>query len=463
MAASPTPRPSSRKSPLLLRARLVVPVSQPPIRDGVVLVAGRRIAAVGRWRALSRRGAGPTLDLGDALLMPGLVNAHCHLDYTDMAGQLLAPKVFTDWLKVITVTKAGWSYSDYAQSWLRGAHMLARTGTTTVADIEALPELLPEVWEATPLRVFSFLEMIAIKPQRRASSVLQEALDRIDTLRAARGHAGLSPHAPYTTLPELLCLSAAAARRRKLRMTIHLAESALEFEMFARGRGEMFDWLKRSGRDMSDCGLGSPVRHLERCGVLGRHLLVIHANYLGRGDAGLLGQRGVHVVHCPRSHCYFRHGAFPLRRLLRAGVNVCLGTDSLASVHTTRRHTPVLSLFEEMRALAHAHPWLSSRRIVRLVTLNGARALGLEGRIGELSENAFADLIALPFAGKPAEAYGAILHHAGAVAASMIDGYWVVPPAGLIGNRGGDDSSPSSRKRTAPHGDEPSPPRDERA
>ena len=131
--------------------------------------------------------------------------------------------------------------------------------------------------------------------------------------------AGLSPHAPYSTVPELLRLSAQTARRRQWRLTTHVAESALEFEMFARGRGEMFDWLQRSGRDMSDCGLGSPVQHLERCGALSERLLAAHANYLGKQDAALLARRKVHVVHCPRCHFYFHHDPFPLRRLAQGG------------------------------------------------------------------------------------------------------------------------------------------------
>ena len=273
--------------------------------------------------------------MGERVLMPGLVNAHCHLDYTDMAGQFLPPKVFTDWLKLITVAKAEWSYPEYAASWLKGARMLLRTGTTTVADIEAVPELLPEVRRATPLRVFSFLELIGIRGQRQPQAVVQEAVAQIEALKGCRGGAGLSPHAPYSTVPDLLRLSAETARRRKWRLTIHVAESALEFEMFTHGRGQMFDWLQRSGRDMSDCGQGSPVQHLERCGALGERLLAAHVNYLANGDTALLGKRKVHVVHCPRGHSYFGHDPFPLRRLTRAGVNVCLGTDSLASVSCT--------------------------------------------------------------------------------------------------------------------------------
>lgn len=426
MTASLDPRPSTLDSQLLLHARVVLPVSQPPIREGAVLVSGKRIAAVGRWRDLSAHRRTKTVDLGEAVLMPGLVNAHCHLDYTDMAGQFAPPKVFADWLKLITEAKAGWSYSDYAESWLNGARMLVRTGTTSVADIEAVPELLPKAWGETPLRVFSFLEMIGIKGHRQPSTIVQDAVARIDALKGFRGHPGLSPHAPYSTVPELLRLSAQTARRRKWRFTTHLAESAIEFEMFARGQGEMFDWLQRSGRNMSDCGLGSPVQHLERCGALSERLLAAHANYLGKRDAALLAKRNVHVVHCPRCHFYFHHDPFPLRRLTKAGVNVCLGTDSLASVYKARRQSVELNLFEEMRALAKNEPSLSARTIVRMATLNGASALGLGGQIGELAKGSLADLVALPFAGKIADIYDGVLHHQGDVAASMIDGQWAI-------------------------------------
>jgi aminodeoxyfutalosine deaminase len=413
---------------LLLRARVVLPVSRPPIPDGAVLIAAQRIAAVGRWRELSSYSPKETLDLGDKVLLPGLINAHCHLDYTGMAGQFPPPKVFSDWLKLITETKAGWDYPDYVESWLRGAAMLLRTGTTTVADVEAVPQILPEVRRQTPLRVLSFLEMIGIKGGQKPRAIVDEAVKRIATLKPFRGGAGLSPHAPYSTVPELLRLSAQTARRRNWRLTTHLAESALEFEMFEHGRGSMFDWLQRSGRDMTDCGLGSPVKHLERCGILSNRLLAAHVNYLGPGDATLLGRRKVHVVHCPRCHFYFHHDKFPLRQLASAGVNLCLGTDSLASVYTPRRQTGELNLFEEMRALARNEPWLSPERIVQMVTVNGARALGLEGKAGKLSGGAFADLVALPFAGRVADVYEGVIHHTGEVPASMIDGQWAIEP-----------------------------------
>lgn len=409
----------------LLRARLVLPMCSPPIADGAVLVSGERIKAVGAWKDF--RTQGRPADLGEVLLMPGLVNAHCHLDYTDMGGLFPQPKVFTDWLKLITTTKATWSYSDYAQSWLRGARMLLRSGTTTVADIEAMPELLPEVWESTPLRVISLLEMIGLTRRREPEAILREAVDRIASLKKRRCRAGLSPHAPWSTLPELLRRSAREARRHGWLLCTHVAESALEYEMFTRRRGEMYRWLERSTRNMSDCGSVTPVQHLERCGALGPNLLAVHANYLGKDDPALLARSGAHVVHCPRSHLYFRHGPFPLRKLLKAGVNVCLGTDSLASVVKQNRQPTQLNLFEEMRALAAKQPRLSRQSILSMVTLNSARALGLAGRVGQLSPGAYADLIALPFSGRPKEVWEAALNHAGDVSCSMIAGKWVLP------------------------------------
>jgi cytosine/adenosine deaminase-related metal-dependent hydrolase len=391
------------------------------------VIAGNRIQAVGRWRELAPRKARQALDLGEVVLMPGLVNAHCHLDYTQMAGQFAAPKVFIDWLKLITTTKAQWTAPEYAASWLSGAQMLLGTGTTTVADIEAIPELLPEVWNSTPLRVVSFLEMIGITNRRPPETVLREALDKITALGHQRCSVGLSPHAPYSTVLKLLQLSAEVARQRDWLLCIHVAESRSEFSMFALGKGDMFDWLSRSGREMSDCGLGSPVQHLERCGLLGKNLLATHVNYLARGDAALLAKRGVSVVHCPRSHAFFRHDPFPLSRLTRAGVNVCLGTDSLASVIKPRRQSIELDMFAEMRALADWHPSLSSPAILRMATVNGARALARRGSIGELSPGALADLITVPFSGKTARVAERVVEHCGSVAGSMIDGRWVAP------------------------------------
>ncbi len=405
-------------------------LTRPPIEDGAVVVAGNRILAIGAWRELQSFARRRVVDLGAVILMPGLVNAHCHLDYTDMAGRLPPPKSFLDWIPLITAEKSGWSYSEYAQSWLNGAHMLLKSGVTTVADVEVMPDLLPEVWDATPLRVHSFLEMTGIRARRDPAELLREAVDKLESLAHARNRIGLSPHAPYSTRPDLLRLIARLARRRGWRVCTHVAESAEEFEMFQFATGPMYDWLRRNERDNSDCGLGSPVRHLHRNHLLNENLLAVHVNFLARGDAALLGAHRVNVIHCPRSHDYFRHPPFPRKLLANAGANLCLGTDSLATVRKTGKQKLMLDLFEEMRTLSDKDPDLRPDEILRMATLNGALALGQAGKIGELAPHAQSDLIAIPFAGKLARVYDAVLDHTGPVNVSMIDGRWNIPPIG---------------------------------
>jgi cytosine/adenosine deaminase-related metal-dependent hydrolase len=417
---------------LILRARIVVPVSGRPIEDGAVAIAGERIVAVGKWREISSSHRAEVTDLGEMILLPGLVNAHCHLDYTCMAGQIRPTKSFVDWIKLITTSKGGLIFSDFADSWLSGARMLLRTGTTTVADVEMVPELLPDIWTATPLRVISFLEMTGVKSRRPAPEILGEAMEKIASIQGGRNRMGLSPHAPYSTLPELLRLAGETARRKNLPLTTHVAESNQEFEMFVEGRGAMFDWLRRSGRDMSDCGLGSPVQHLERAGLLCKNLLAIHVNHLAPGDAELLAKRGVSVVHCPRSHSYFKHRAFPFDELRKAGVNICLGTDSMASLLKARKQLPELNMFDEMRQFAETNPALNPEKILEMATVNGACALGFKNQFGQLGRGAFADVIAIPHSGKINTANEAILGFRGPVAASMINGEWAVSPANAV-------------------------------
>jgi aminodeoxyfutalosine deaminase len=407
---------------MLLRARIVLPLSSPPIADGAVLISGNRVAALGRWRDLRRAAAGPVTDLGRVILLPGLVNAHCHLDYTDMTGQP-APRQFPDWIKGLLARKAAANYADYAQAWLRGAAMLQRTGVTTVGDIEAVPELLPDVWSSTPLRVASFLEITGVLSRRDPGIIAQEAAAKITALKPARGFVGLSPHALYSTTPGLLRAAAQLSIQCGWRVTMHVAESIAEFEMYVHRRGPFFDWLKNQ-RDMSDCGHGTPLQQVHRCGLLSDRFLAVHANYIQAEDIETLAQTRASVVHCPRSHAYFRHQPFPYNELADARVNICLGTDSLASV--TPAHPPglELNLFTEMQTFASVHPGVTPSAILRLATQNGACALGLQRSIGEIAPNSFADLITIPYGGKIKGAESAVVHHCGDVARSMIDGIW---------------------------------------
>lgn len=414
-----------QSSVTLLRSRVVLPMSQLAIANGAVAVSGPRLRAIGRWDSVRKQfPRAKVQDLGDVVLLPGLINAHCHLEYTDLAGEFLPPRHFSDWLKLIVTAKGIRSDDDFAAAWQRGAQQLLRTGTTTVADIVALPTIQPQ---PTPLRVFSFLEMTGVRSKQPPAQIVAAAAHKITSLRAKGRLAGLSPHAPYSTTPELLRRTAQTARRHRWRVTTHVAESPEEFEMFSTAQGRLFDWL-HGQRDCADCGQGSPIQHLAKNGLLSANFLSIHANCLAPGDAALLARTHSNVVHTPRSHTFFGHPKFPFKELTAAGVNVCLGTDSLASIEGRGKKNPELDMFAELRAFARKNPGTAAGTILRLATLNGAQALGLAGKIGALAKGAFADLIALPCHEKLADVPEAVLHHRGEVAASMINGAWAMAP-----------------------------------
>ena len=410
---------------MLLRARIVLPVNQPPIENGGVAISGNRITWVGSWQERAASVHSEIQDLGEVILMPGLVNAHCHLDYTGMSGQIPPSKSFTDWIRAIVALKGSWTNEEFAQSWNKGAEMLLRTGTTTVADVESVPDLLPAVWRATPLRVITLRELINLRSP--AEALVKTAERELAALPGSEGRIGLSPHAPYTTTAELLQLAALTAKRRNWPLVTHVAESEEEYEMYLYRHGALFEWLK-SQRDMSDCGLGSPLNHLERNDYLSERLIAVHVNYLCRDDAPVLGRYNVSVAHCPRSHAYFRHLLFPRNELVSTGVNICLGTDSLATVLKEKGNLPELNMFAEMRAFADKFREVSPATILEMATVNGARALGRTGQLGQISENAMADLIALPYSDKLSSAGEFAVHFQGNVAGSMIDGNWAITP-----------------------------------
>jgi cytosine/adenosine deaminase-related metal-dependent hydrolase len=378
----------------LLRARIVWPVSTPPIENGAVCIRDGVIEDVGPWTDLSRRWTGIAVeDLGEVALMPGLVNAHCHLDYTGMASMIPAPSSslnFPDWIKSMLSLKAHWSYTEFAASWLKGAKQLLDSGCTTVFDIEAVPELLPEAWNSTPLRVISLLEMTGVRSGHQPERILRDANQQRQRIgETARCKTGLSPHALYSTPPALLKLVAEKMRAEKIPIAIHLAESEAEWEMYQNARGPLYDWLK-SQRPMDDCGGRSPIQHAHELGLLQPNLLAIHCNYLAPGDAELLAKNQVTVVHCPRSHAFFKHAPFPYGQLRAASVNIVIATDSLASIEA-KKNNLALNLREELRQFTNHNHGIDPNTIVQMVTTNLSQIPSFVG--GHLANGSAADLI----------------------------------------------------------------------
>ena len=384
---------------MILRARVVVTMDGPPIENGAVVISGDRILDVGKFPEISEKHSGQELvDLGEQALLPGLINAHCHLDYTCLRGKIPPQKSFADWIRAINAEKAKLSEQDYLASIADGFAEAKRFGTTTIANLTAFPELIHQV--NPPIRTWWFAELIDVRDPNRTSDLVELAIDAMKRARESGGGIGLAPHALFTASANLYRRSEEIAQCENILLTTHLAESREEMSMFHDASGPLYEFLKSIGRDMSDCGHETPFAWFAKIAGArtGRELptewIVAHLNELTARDFELLEKSKLkfHVVHSPRSHDYFGHSPFLFERLRALGFNICLGTDSLAS-------NKDLSLFAETRALQRSEPAFSPKEVLEMVTVNAALALGKPQLLGRIHANCLADLIAIPCSG----------------------------------------------------------------
>ncbi len=400
---------------MIVRARAAITMCGAPIEDAAVAVADGTITAAGPWDKLRSDKAGEVVDLGDHVLLPGLINAHCHLDYTGMRGSIPPPSSFAEWVRAINERKAVLQAEDYLRAIADGFAEAAAFGTTTLCNLEAFPELLVQI-PRPRLRTWWFAEMLDVRGRVDAG----ELHARIAAVFAERegwlGGIGLAPHAPFTASAELYADAAAVAREHQLPLTTHLAESHEEMEMFANAKGSLFEFLRSIGRPTGDCGGATPLAVFLATGVFDERWIVAHLNELTVDDLQLLGTGPkFHVVHCPRSHAYFRHSPFKMHELRALGFNICVGTDSLAS-------NSDLSLFAELRQLRRDNASLRAVDLLEMVTINPARALNEEDSLGCLAPGFHADLIAIPVTTTPGELLDAVIDFEGAVPWTMVAG-----------------------------------------
>jgi aminodeoxyfutalosine deaminase len=396
-----------------LRARIVLPLGSPPIEDGYVHLKGGRIVAVGRRRDLASR---KCEDLGDCILMPGLINAHCHLDFTVMRGAILQQESFSHWVRRINDLKRTLTDEDYLESIFNGFAELRRWGTTAVFNIESFPELMVQM-PAPPIRVWWFYELIDVRNRIHTEDVMAGALTFFEEHPNWLGGFGLSPHAPYTTSHALYKLARFCCEKYAMPWTTHLAETDEEFEMFVSASGPLHDFLKTLGRGMHDVGGITPVARLFGDRLVPSGGILAHMNCLSDQDYELLASqaKNITIVHCPKCHEYFGRAPFELDRFRSIGVSVCLGTDSLAS-------NTSLNLFEEMRHVRKHFPHISAEEVIDMATRRPARAIGLPGELGEIAPGAHADLIAIPYAGKIGDTFDALIEYSAPVSWMMVGG-----------------------------------------
>jgi cytosine/adenosine deaminase-related metal-dependent hydrolase len=345
-----------------------------------------RISRIETWKGPTDNPAAGLTDWGSAVLTPGFVNAHAHLELTSFHNRVTQFATFTDWISQLIDRRRRWTQDRFLRSAKEGAKLCLASGTTMVGDITSSGV----GWEATRserLRRVVFEEVIALSPGQANPAVSQLKLlfEQADS-NPLLIH-GVSPHAPYSVSPKLYRRLAKLAQSEGKLLATHVAETRAEIEFLRTGAGEFRDFLFRIGvlpTDWKPPRL-SPVIYLDSLGVLGRSCLLIHCNYLDQESIKRIAKTNCTVVYCPRSHAFFGHEKHPVRQLLDRHINVALGTDSLASNSS-------LSMIDEMRFLFKTRKDLKPEEIFRAATLNGAAALNCGGSLGRLRRSYWADM-----------------------------------------------------------------------
>ncbi len=371
------------------RAAWVLPIAAPPIENGVVEIVSRRDVATGPWTPAN----GTATDLGDAALMPGLVNAHTHLELSWMAG-LVPPKASMDeWIRTLmTVRRAGPAGGDdvVAKSALAAMVTMHDRGTVLVGDISNTL-ITPGLLAASGLRGVVFHELIGFAggdPDR----IVREAQARIAEHRALPLELSVVAHAPYSVSPDLI--SAIARAPRTAPLAIHLGESVEELEFLSTGQGPIRHMLEHLGvwTDTWPVPGCDPVEYIARLGYLQPGTLVVHGVHLKPPALETMRAAGAVLVCCPRSNRWVGAGSPPLARFYDAGVPVVFGTDSLASVDT-------LDMFDELAEARRVAPGVPASSLLDSATRQGARALGLGALCGSIEPGRRASLIAVRLRG----------------------------------------------------------------
>ncbi len=383
----------------IYRADWVLPVAAPVLADGGLAVSGERIVGVGPAAHLTA--AHPdarVIDLGRSVIMPGFVNCHSHIEYTSFRG-ILDDSEFGDWIISLVDVKASLTPEEYLASAKLGALEAISSGITTIADTSYGAATLEAAGEAG-LRGRLYLEVFGVDDKRLDETIADVERRLADAQAEAppRFDVGLAPHAPYTVSSRLYQAISGLARERGLKVMSHVAESKEELTYIRSGSGKFaHDYREKMGWErmlVQPFGV-SPIKYLQQWDVFDHDFLAVHCVQVSRDDIRILKAKDVAVAHCPKGNAKLGCGVMPLADLLHEGVRVGLGTDSPASSN-------IMDMFDEMRTMLFLHraverdvTVLDAPKCVRIATLGGAEALGMQDDIGSLEPGKCADFIAV--------------------------------------------------------------------
>jgi cytosine/adenosine deaminase-related metal-dependent hydrolase len=384
---------------VIYSARWVLPIISPVIEDGAVVVDNSTIVAVGSRREIASRFPDSRVtDFGEAAILPGLVNAHSHLELTVMRGFLEAEESdFAAWLRKLTVARMAMTPEDLLVSATCGAIEAARAGVTCLGDASSAATRAVRALREVGLRGIVYQESFGPDPKLADENVakLREQIAELRTLENNLVRVGVSPHAPYTVSGSQLDLISRLAIDAKLPLMMHAAESRAEQSLLLEGTGPFADGLRARGIEWHAPGL-STMQYLERHGVLDTKPLLAHCIHVDDSDLELIKRSGSGIAHCPRSNAKLDHGRASFSSFISRGLNVGLGSDSVAS----NNNCDILeeARFATLIARLPATPASRSGDLVTAeeslfaATLGGARAMGPLDQIGALAAGRQADI-----------------------------------------------------------------------
>jgi cytosine/adenosine deaminase-related metal-dependent hydrolase len=375
--------------PQMYRARWILPIATPPRRDGWVVTDDGLVIDVGVGEpaaASDSEAAAEVIDLGDAVILPGLINAHTHLELSWMRDRLPPGGSMPEWASRLIALRRTVDrdplepMSDAVREARAAGTSLVGDVTNTLAVYEALAD--------SDLGGAVFREVLGFSASNPAQLVA-DAQSELETLMPLQWlRASVVPHAPYSVSPALFRAIAAAAGARVI--SVHLGESEEEIRFLRDGTGAWRELLGKLGAwtdawQPPGCG---PVEYLDRLGLLSPTLLAVHGTQLGAPELARLAQAGAAIVTCPRSNRWTGAGTPPVEAFYASGVRVAIGTDSLASVED-------LNVFGELAALRRLAPHVPASRLLESATIHGAAALGFDADFGTIAPGKRADLIAV--------------------------------------------------------------------
>lgn len=357
---------------IAFRAKWIFPVDRPPIANGAITLQGGKITQLG---PVSDCDASNVVDLGDVAVIPGLVNAHTHLEFSDLEKPLGDPSLgFPKWIESVVAHRRSDSKPQNKPAAIQvGILESIQAGVVALGEIATTP-WTQEVYDSS-LQGVVFHEQLGNNPLE-ANSKTEEIEIRTNTMANPSWTPGISPHAPYSTSLSLFQSLIDLAAKNKTRVAMHLAETLEEVEFIETAKGPFAEMLESMGIPFNRSGPIKTEDYLQRLSSV--DALIVHGNFLNVEELELIASfENQHIIFCPRTHKYFRHPEYPLRTMLDLGINVAVGTDSRAS-------NPDLSLFAELQEISDSQPNVRPQEILEMGTLSGAKSLGLASQLGTL-------------------------------------------------------------------------------